>query len=243
VSVESARLYADLAEWWPLLSPPKHYVEEAEDLLGLLLDPAAGGARTLLELGSGGGSLAFHLKRHFSLTLTDRSPRMLAVSRDVNPEAEHIAGDMRTLALGREFDRVLIHDAIMYAVTPDEVRAAIATAARHCREGGMVVVVPDCVRETFAPGTEHGGEDDSDGRGLRYLMWTFDPDSTDDTIDSHYAFLLRDVDGAMRVEHDYHRCGCFRRADWLTWFRDAGLDVRIHSDPWRQDVFVATKRR
>ena len=154
------RLYDDLASWWPLMSAPIHYVEEAADLLPLLLEGDDGHApRTLLELGSGGGSLAFHLKNHFSLTLTDRSAGMLEVNRRVNPEAEHIVGDMMTLDLGREFDRVLVHDAIMYATDPDAVRATLRTAARHCRVGGRAVVVPDCVTETFEPSTECGGED------------------------------------------------------------------------------------
>ena len=108
-------MYEDLAAWWPLLSPPSEYREEAADLLSRLGIADGSPSATLLELGSGGGSLAFHLKRHFSLTLTDRSPAMLAVSREVNPECEHLVGDMRSLRLGREFDFVLIHDAIMYA--------------------------------------------------------------------------------------------------------------------------------
>ena len=41
------------------MSPPSDYVEEAADLLPLLLDgDGAAPRRTLLELGSGGGSLA-----------------------------------------------------------------------------------------------------------------------------------------------------------------------------------------
>ena len=91
----SPRLYDELAEWWPLLSPPSEYEDEAADLLPRL--GAAGG--TLLELGSGGGSLAYHLKRHFNLTLTDLSPAMLAVSEALNPECEHLPGDMRSLRL------------------------------------------------------------------------------------------------------------------------------------------------
>src|SRR3972149_1508073 len=59
---------------------------------------------TVLELGSGGGNNASHMKAHFKLTLVDRSPAMLAVSRALNPECEHLEGDMRTLRLGRGFD-------------------------------------------------------------------------------------------------------------------------------------------
>jgi SAM-dependent methyltransferase len=237
------RLYSDLASWWPLLSPPSGYAEEAADLLPILLDGSdATPVRTLLELGSGGGSLAYHLKDHFTLTLTDRSPGMLAVSQQVNPECEHICADMTSLNLGREFDRVLIHDAIMYATDAGMVRATLLTAARHCRPGGLVVVLPDCVRETFTPGTEMGGEDGEDGRALRYLEWSWDPDPTDYTFQVAYALLLREAAGQVKVESDQHTEGCFPRADWLAWFADAGFSTRIHQDPWNRDVFVATKR-
>jgi ubiquinone/menaquinone biosynthesis C-methylase UbiE len=90
------RLYTDLAEWWPLFTPPSHYVEEATDLLPTLLSATDLPPRTLLELGSGGGSLASHFKQRLRLTLTDRSAQMLEISRSVNPECEHILGDMRS---------------------------------------------------------------------------------------------------------------------------------------------------
>src|SRR5688572_32114981 len=94
------RMYTELAAWWPLLSPPSDYVEEAADLLPSLL-AATHTPRTLLELGCGGGSLASHFKGHLQLTLTDRSPEMVAISRAVNPECEHAVGDMRSLEIGR----------------------------------------------------------------------------------------------------------------------------------------------
>ena len=233
------RLYQELADWWPLLSPPEEYVEEAADLLGRLNIPA-GGPGTLLELGSGGGSLAFHLKPHFALTLTDISPGMLAVNRTVNPECEHILGDMRSLRLGRRFDIVLVHDAIMYAITPDDVRATLQTAAMHCRPDGMVMVVPDFTREVFAPGTDHGGRDAPDGRGLRYLEWAWDPDPSDHTYVVDYAFLLRERDGTVRVEHDRHIEGLFSRSQWLGWFSEAGLSAASALDGWGRERFLAT---
>ena len=232
--------YDDLAEWWPLFSPPEHYDEEAADLLERL-EPVPGGS-TMLELGSGGGSLASHLGSQFSLTLTDRSPGMLDVNRKVNPNAEHHVADMRTLRLGRQFDVVLVHDAIMYAITPADVKATLQTAAIHCRCGGRVVVLPDYVRETFTPGTDEGGEDASDGRGLRYLEWRWDPDSNDDTYIVDYAFLLRDAAGEVRVVHDRHVEGLFPRASWLGWFREVGLSTTSSLDRWGRDVFLARPR-
>ena len=103
--MDTPRLYSELAEWWPLLSAPGDYDEEAGYFRELLVE--ACNPRTVLELGSGGGNNASHLKRHFDLTLVDRSPQMLAVSRALNPECEHVAGDMRSIRLGRQFDAKL----------------------------------------------------------------------------------------------------------------------------------------
>lgn len=235
------QLYADLAVWWPLVSPPAEYEEEAVDLLGRLKPPRR--ARpTLLELGGGGGSLAAHIKQHYRMTLTDVAPAMLAVSRRVNPECEHQVGDMRVLRLGRTFDVVLIHDAIMYATTPADLRAVLRTAAVHCRAGGTLVVLPDYIRESFAPGTEHGGHDAPDGRGLRYLEWVWDPDPADDTFVTDYAFVLRAADGAVTVVHDRHVEGIFSRAQWLTWIEDAGFSPWSETDRWGRELFLGVRR-
>jgi trans-aconitate methyltransferase len=175
------------------------------------------------------------------MTLTDRSSGMLAVNRAVNPESEHLVGDMRTLRLGREFDVVLVHDAIMYASEPADVVATLQTASIHCRAGGTIAVLPDYVRETFTPGTEEGGEDAPDGRGLRYLEWRWDPDAADQHYTVDYAFLLRDSDGSVSVFHDRHVEGLFSRAEWLNWFAGLGLSVTTSLDPWNRDVFIAVK--
>ena len=94
------RLYDDLTSWWPLLSAPEDYEEEAEFYARQLREHCATPPRTLLELGSGGGNNAFHMKREFELTLVDKSPGMVDVSRRLNPECEHAVGDMRTVRLG-----------------------------------------------------------------------------------------------------------------------------------------------
>ena len=238
----NARFYQEMSEWWPLFSPPEHYVEEAADLLRRLAPLPPRGSATMLELGSGGGSLASHLNRQFKLTLTDLSEGMLAQNRAVNPEAEHIAGDMRTLRLNREFDYVLVHDAVCYMTTIADLRAAIETAAVHCRRGGTVIVLPDFVKETFTPGTDEGGEDAPDGRGFRYLEWKWDPDPADTTYIVDYAFLLREANGDVRAVYDRHIEGLFRRATWLKAFEAAGLSAKSDLDRWGRDVFVARKR-
>lgn len=234
------RMYSDLAPWWPLLSAPADYAEEAESFLSMM-DVRADRRPTLLELGSGGGNLASHLKAHVTATLSDLSPGMLEVSRGLNPDLEHAQGDMRSIRLDRVFDVVLIHDAIMYCTTREDLAAAIGTAAVHCRPGGTVIVAPDCVRESFEPETSCGGEDAPDGRALRYLEWSFDPDPADDTTEVAYTIVLREADGSMRTVLDRHVEGIFSEQVFHDVFRGAGLDAHVVRDKWDRHVFVATK--
>ncbi|MGH3145430.1 MAG: class I SAM-dependent methyltransferase [Rubrobacter sp.] len=233
------RLYTELAAWWPLLSPPEDYVDEASFFYRALVEAGLSPAPTLLELGCGGGNNAVHLKAHFSqVTLTDLSPRMLEVSRDLNPDCEHQLGDMRTLRLGRAFDTVFVHDAIDYMTSPGDLRLALETAFVHCAPGGLALLVPDHVRETFRPATEHGGSD-GEARALRYLEWTYDPDDADTTYTVEYAYLLREDSRPARVEHEQHTCGLFGRAEWVGLLREVGFRPEVIHDEYGRDLFVA----
>ena len=235
------KLYEELAEWWPLFSAPEDYAEEAAFFVRLLTDSCDSAPRTVLELGSGGGNNAFHLKRSFEMTLVDASPQMLAISRALNPECAHREGDMRTIDLGRTFDAVFIHDAIMYMTRAADLEAAIGSAYRHCRAGGVALLVPDYVRESFVAKTEHGGHDGDDGRSLRYLEWTVDPDPSDTTYRADYVIVMRDRRGDTRVEEDCHVEGLFPRAEWMRILRAAGFEPSITRDEWGRDLFVAKR--
>ena len=218
----SPRLYGDLASWWPLLSSPADYAEEAAFYGDRLVDICDPPARKLLELGSGGGNNASHLKKRFDMVLVDRSPSMLSMSRSLNPECDHIEGDMRTVRLGRVFDCVFIHDAVVYMTSMSDLRRAAQTAYLHCRPGGVALFAPDHVRENFHPSTDHGGHD-GPSRSLRYLEWTWDPDPTDCTYVVDYAFLLREGTGSVRVEHERHIEGLFSREEWLCMLSEVGF--------------------
>jgi hypothetical protein len=175
------------------------------------------------------------------MTLVDASPQMLQVSRALNPECEHREGDMRTLDLGRTFDAVFIHDAIMYMTSSADLDAAIRTAFRHCRTGGVGLFAPDCVQETFLVKTEHGGHDGDDGRSLRYLAWTVDPDPADTTFRTDFAIVLRDRRGDTRVVEDCHIEGLFPRAAWTRLLRAAGFEPNVTNDKWGRDLFIAKR--
>lgn len=216
------RFYADLARFWPLLSPVEEYAEEAAEA-ARVLRTAARPVEEVLELGAGGGHNAFHLRRWFRMTLADLSPDMLACSRALNPECEHVEGDMRTLRLGRAFDAVFVHDAVDYMASEADLSAAIATARAHLRPGGLVLLAPDHTAETFAPATTCGGTDGPDGRGIRYLEWAHDPDPSDGRASVEYAFVVREADGRVEVHGETHTVGLFARATWLRLLEANGL--------------------
>ena len=140
------RLYGEFAPWFHLLTDPAEYAEDAQFYGDALVEACDGPLLTLLELGSGGGNVASHLKQRFALTLVDLSPEMLKLSKSINPDAEHLAGDMRSVRLGREFDAVLIHDAISYITTDADLRRTIETAFVHLRPGGAAIFAPDHIR-------------------------------------------------------------------------------------------------
>lgn len=242
------KLYTELAAWWPLMSAPEDYVEEATFYATQLKNVCSIPPRTLLELGSGGGNNASHMKAQFEqVTLVEPSAGMLAVSRSLNPDCEHVQGDMRDVRLGRLFDCVFVHDAVMYMTTVDDLRRAIETAAVHCRPGGAVLFAPDALEETFRASTDCGGHDDG-RRGMRYLEWTWDPDPGDSTYLADYVYALRDENGAVEIVHDRHVEGLFARDTWLRLMRDAGFEPQSvpfdHSElePGTYEVFVGRRR-
>ena len=240
MDAEQPRLYTELAGWWQLISPTKDYAEEAAFFKGFF---QAENAKTILELGSGGGNVAWFLKKDFTLTLTDFSGEMLTESKKQNPELEHIEGDMRTLRLGKTFDGVLIHDAIMYMTSDEDLRAALVTAYEHCKPGGAVVIVPDWVAETFRPHTTHEGEDAGE-RGVRYLEWIWDADPNDTEVNYEFILALKEND-ALRTVVDRQVVGVFPRATWLQLLRDVGFEARVVEDPStdgeRSEIFLGHK--
>jgi len=243
--MDAMRIYGELAPWFHLLTHPSEYAEEAAYYTQVIDAVSSGRARTLLELGSGGGNNASHMKARFDCTLTDLSMEMLELSKTINPECEHIQADMRTMRLGRTFDMVFVHDAVAYLTTEHDLRAAIETAAVHTRPGGVALIVPDTIRETFAPGVDQGGHDGDDGRALRYLEWTYDPDPDDTTFEVDFAVILHEPDATARVVHDHHTFGLFTRDVWLRLLAEARLNVVEvdveHPYPGEFEVFAARR--
>ncbi|MCP3145378.1 class I SAM-dependent methyltransferase [Pyxidicoccus xibeiensis] len=237
-------LYGELVPWYLLVDPPEDHEDEARCYQAAFERVVTPRPQTLLELGAGAGNNALHLKRRFTCTLSDLSEDMLALSRAQNPDCEHVLADLRTLRLGRTFDVVLVHDAITYMLTEEDLLAAARTAFVHTRPGGAAIFAPDCYRETFEDASEMLSADQGH-RAVRGLIWSWDPHPEDTTTVTEYAFLLREGD-TVRAVHDRHIEGLFPRETWRRVLSEAGFRVDtlqrpIDDDGALDDVFLCQR--
>lgn len=217
--------YEESAHWWPLMSAPAEYEEEA-GLYWQIISKYKTNIHNALELGSGGGNNASHLKKHCHWTLSDLSPGMLEVSKKLNPECEHVCADMRALNLGRTFDLVFIHDAISFLTTESDLLKVFQVAYQHLAPDGLLFVAPDFFAETFKPTTDCGGHD-NEGKSLRYLEWVYDLDPTDTIVQVQYAYVFRDETGKVTCAHESALNGLFSMTTWENALNNAGFKAHF----------------
>lgn len=242
------RLYADLAHYWPLLSPPEDYEAEAalvrDALEHYLPAPPDDRRPKLLELGAGGGHTLVYLLDAYDTTAADLSDAMLANCRALAPSIKTVIGDMRTLRLGCTVDAVLAHDAIDYMTTIDDLRAAMHTAAAHLAPGGLFIVAPTYVAESFA--NHEIASDYHEDQHTEATLVSHVRRTSETTIELALTVTLRE-DGHLRVEEDRHTCGLFDMATWLSLLDEAGLELLASPDDDDDEdeasrMFVAAKR-
>jgi cyclopropane fatty-acyl-phospholipid synthase-like methyltransferase len=225
---EFARLYDELAWIWPLFSPAEEYEEEVRIIVDRFAELGVHGG-SLLHLGSGGGSIDFHLKRHFRITGVDLSPGMRREAQTINPEVEYVHGDIRSVRLGRFFDAVLVHDAIAYMTSQDELRAAYGTAAAHLRPGGALVAQPEEVRERYIEKESSQWTITRGDTTVTAIELVTDPDPDDTEFLAAYFFLVQEGDRFSTLS-DLHRVGIFPLDDFVSAIRAAGFHA--HAGPW-----------
>lgn len=252
------RLYDDLAPLWPALSPREHDAGDAAIILRLMrqrLRPAMRQSQgapprpTLLDLGCGGGHLLSHLTPYCDVVGVDLAPRMLALSRTLNPDAEHVRGDMRRIRLRRRFDAVILHDACNYLLTPADLLAAMRTAAAHLRTGGLLILMPDDVAETF---TDHARASDAartpthDLAVLTHIAAA--PRSARAAgrgAELSMLLLLHDrAAGTLDIVDERHRLGLFARSIWERSLCKAGFEDVAYLAPGAHrpgPAFAATR--
>ena len=224
------RLYYDLAYLWPIISPPEEYADEAAIFGDVIREKIGPGRHRLLELGVGGGHNLSHLTADFECTAVDLSSDMLALSQALNPGIPHHLGDMRQIRLDETFDAMLIHDAASYLLTEQDLEETFETAARHLRPGGVLMVAPDWVEETFPDGWVYTWERQQGDIEVKIEEVMLDPDTLDTQVESTYTYTINDA-GKITVEVDTHITGIFPINTWSGLMEDAGFYVELRAMP------------
>jgi SAM-dependent methyltransferase len=225
------RLYDDLVELWPLVSDPAEYREEADLWRQVLRDHLGPGRHPILELGVGGGHNLSHLTAEFDATAVDLSPGMLAHSRRLNPTVRHVEGDMRTVRLDATFAAVLVHDAASYLRSLADLQQTMATARTHLRPGGVLLMAPDHVTETFVDGRLNHATHTVGDRTVTLIDYSYDPDPDDSEVEFLMLYLIRDGTASPRVEQDLHRLGLHPKQTWIDQLTAAGFTVEVREHP------------
>ncbi|HRK21546.1 MAG TPA: class I SAM-dependent methyltransferase [Fimbriimonadaceae bacterium] len=224
------RLYRDLSWIWPLLSPPEDYEEEAQVIVEEFERLGVERGDRVLHLGSGGGSLDWHLKSKYEMAGVDFSESMAQHAASVNPEVEYWHGDMREFRHEHVFEGVLIHDAIAYMTTHDDLAAVFASAAAHLNSGGGLVCLPEQLREQFVQHEVEHQTHTADGVSVTTVEVNYDPDPFDTVFETTFAYFIR-RDGDLTVEIDRHHMGIFPLGDYIAAARSAGFDVEAVEIP------------
>jgi SAM-dependent methyltransferase len=209
------RLYNELADLWPIISPPEDYAAETDRVADWLSDAAS-----VLELGAGAGHTLNHMPHIHRCVALDLSPAMLA---RCDPRVRTHVGDMRDARLNKTFDAVLAHDALEYMVTEDDLRRAIATAAAHLKPGGVFIAATAYVAEDFEPhDVAHDQHTDGDVEVVNVSYVRRHPRGMG--VELVMLLIIRE-DGRLRVEEDRHHCGLHPLASWRRLLAEGGFSI------------------
>ena len=219
------RLYDDMAWIWPVMSLPEHYREESEFYARIIMEMSGGKAKTVLNLGTGGGHNDSHLKRIFRVTGVDASVKMLELAKKLNPEVEYHHADMRSVRLNRIFDAVIIFDSIVYMLTDEDLQALFRTAAEHLESGGIVVAYHETLREYFREYTRVD-TNTRDNMTVSYVEHCHDPAPDDETVQTDLVYIIH-RDNRRIIETDLHITRIIHLQQLLDIIKSCGFETRL----------------
>ncbi|WP_434641149.1 class I SAM-dependent DNA methyltransferase [Klebsiella sp. I138] len=123
-------LYERYAQRWAELRSTRLFEQPWLDTFLNLIRPGG----HILDIGCGNGTpvAAYFIRQKFQVTGVDASPAMIARCRRSFADQQWAVADMRTLALGQQFDGLLAWDSFFH-LTRDAQRNMFAHFAAHAR--------------------------------------------------------------------------------------------------------------
>jgi hypothetical protein len=147
---------------------------------------------------------------------------MLENSKKINPGVSHFVGDMRSVRLDRKFDLVLVHDAVSYMKTEDDLNRLFETARHHLEPGGSLIMSPDRFKDFYVDNELTSTQNEKDGIVLSFAELCYDLDPTDTMYNCHFSISVR---SGSQVGHfqETHELGVFWMADWRRLLEGSGF--------------------
>lgn len=188
------RLYDEVAREFDL-ARDRSGIENS--YLDRLAERLSAGPARILDLGCGTGEpiARYFVDRGHRITGVDAAPGMLALARTRFPTHAWHKADMRTFALGTNFDAIIAWDSLFH-LPPDDQRAVFGVFQAHCTPGGLLLFT----------GGDAAGESVGDLCGRPLFHASLDP--------AEYAALL-DRHGFEILHHKVADPDCADHTVWL----------------------------
>lgn len=232
------------AAWYDALYEALGKDAEAEgrDLLALASHELGRQPASWLDVGCGTGRhLAFLAAEVDEVVGVDLSDAMLDVARArLGSHAELVAGDQRTLELGRRFEVVSsLFSSIGYVEDREEAAETLDRLAGHVAPDGVLLVEPWVDPADWRDDEPPQVVEVSDGarRAVRVIAASRDGD-----VSRLDVVLVTAADGRVDVQREEHRLVMVPRADLEAAARAAGLDVTWRKGPSARGLLVGRRR-
>jgi SAM-dependent methyltransferase len=215
-------MFSESAAWYDSFYEAKEYPREAR-LVTALIRRHRPGARTLLDVACGTGRHLEHLRRDFDCEGLDLDEGLLNVARRRLPELHLTRADMTSFELGRRFDAVTcLFSSVGYLATVERLHAAVRTMARHLEPGGVLVVEPWILPETWIEGGATSVEvvEDEDRKLVRVIASS--RAGAMSVLRIHYAVAAA---GGIQTADERHELRLFAHDEYAAAFFAAGLDT------------------
>jgi SAM-dependent methyltransferase len=200
----------------------KDYAAEAEQVARIVRarNPEA---RTLLDVACGTGKHLASLREQFEAEGVDLDEGLLGVARERLPGVPLAQGDMRTLALGRQFDAVTcLFSAIGFLGGLDDLDAAARSLAAHLAPGGVLIVEPWLEPDAWIAHRPHVLAQSDEGTALARVTLSGLRDERISTTEMHYVVATAD---GFHEFVELHELYLFTAEEMRAAFAAAGLDV------------------
>lgn len=224
------QLYGEYAWIWELMRDDTMFQEEVDSIVQIAESQLQRPIQSMLELGSGGGYLARCVPDAIEMVLVDMAPDMLRISEQRQPTRQHICADMTSVDLGRVFDVVLVHDAIMYVDSIESAERLLHNIRKHLANDGVAIIIPDVVSESFMEKALHTESASNDGLvQLQFTEWHWDRNPEDHKVQVEFSILIRDHRDVetervqVKALHETHDMLVLSFMEWMELFAKAQL--------------------